>query len=203
MVDFSRHGRRLARRALSRAGGALAIAALAATTIAHTEELSPQALEYRVKAGFLYTFAKYVEWPPESFASPTNAIVIGIWGEDPFGKTLDATVDGKAIDGRTIRIQRFQQVDEIGACHILFISASEKDRLAVIQTRLRGRNILTASDVDGFLQHGGQIQFVTEDNRVKFDINLEATRQAGLKLDANLFRVARRVVHHEDPARTD
>ena len=196
-MNFSKHGEWSVRRALYRASLTFMVAALAATTIANTEELSPQALEYRVKAGFLYTFAKYIEWPSEAFATPTNSIVIGILGENPFSKMLDATVDGKTIDGRSIRIQQFRQVDDVQACHVLFISVSEKDRLANIQARLRGRNILTVSDGDGFLQNGGQIQFVTEDNRVKFDINLEATRQAGLKLDANLLRVARRVVHRE------
>ncbi len=193
-MNSFRQGKWLARGALHGAGCTLVAATLAATTIADTEKPSTQALEYRVKAGFLYTFAKYVEWPTGAFASPTNAIVIGVLGEDPFSKLLDATVDGKTIDGRSIRIQRFQRVEEIHTCHILFISASEKERLADIEERLRGRNILTVSDGDGFLRHGGQIHFVTEEKRVKFDINLEATRQAGLKLDANLLRVARRVV---------
>lgn len=168
--------------------------ALAANTTAGTEEPSSQALEYRVRAGFLYTFAKYAEWPTGTFNASTNAIVIGVVGKDPFGKMLDDTVAGKAVDGHAIRIQRFQRVEEIQVCQILFVCASEKNRLADIHARLHGRNILTVSDVDGFLQHGGQIQFVTEDSRVMFDINPKATEQAGLKLDANLLRVARRVI---------
>ncbi|HUJ11453.1 MAG TPA: YfiR family protein [Verrucomicrobiae bacterium] len=202
-MNFFKHGWLSARGTLDRAACVFAVGTLAVALIGDAEEPSPRALEYHVKAGFLYTFAKYVEWPTEAFASPTNAIVIGVLGEDPFNKILDATVDGKAIDGRPIRILRFQQVDKIETCQVLFISVSERDRLADILTRLRGRSILTVSELNGFLQHGGHIHFVTEDSRVKFDIDLNATRRAGLKLDANLLRVARHVVRHGSETRPE
>lgn len=188
-VHFSNHKRSLVGRMF-----VAAAAVLAASTIANAEEPSPQTLEYRVKAGFLYNFAKYVEWPTGKFGSSTDAIVIGILGADPFGKTLDTAVAGKTIDGHSIRIRRFQRIEEFEGCHILFIGASEKNRLTDIHARLRGHHVLTVGDADGFLQQGGQIHFVTEDHRVKFDINWVATREAGLKLDANLLRAARRVI---------
>lgn len=199
LVDFAKHIESLVRGAASHAIWLLSVMTVALVTnfTANAEDASPQILEYRVKAGFLYTFAKYVEWPTGTFHSPTNAIVIGILGKDPFGKMLNDMVAGKAVDGRPIRIQRFQRAEEIQVCHILFVSASEKSRLPDIQTRLRGRSILTVSELDGFLEHDGQIRFVSEDNRVWFDIDMEATRQAGLTLDANLLRVARRVMRQE------
>lgn len=179
------------------------VVSLAADICFGAEEPSPQALEYRVKAGFLYNFAKHVQWPTTAFASPTSAIVIGILGEDPFGEMLDTTVAGKTIDGHPISIERLERVEDIKACHILFTSASEKDRLADDQKYLRGRNILTVSDIDGFLTQGGQIQFITEDNRVKFDIGLDTVRQAGLKLDSNLLRLARRVIRQKSTTEAD
>ena len=179
------------------------VVSLAAEISFGGEEPSPQALEYRVKAGFLYNFAKHVQWPATTFASSTNAIVIGILGEDPFGKMLDTTVAGKTIDGHPISVERFERVEDIKACHILFTSASEKDRLADIQKNLGGRNILTVSDMDGFLTRGGQIQFITEDNRVKFDIGLDTARQAGLRLDSNLLRLARRVIRQKSNTGAD
>jgi len=157
--------------------------------------LPSQSLEHRVKAGFLYNFVRYVEWPTGTFGSSTNAFVIGILGEDPFGAVLDATVAGKTVDSRPIRVERIRRVAQAETCRILFVSDSEKEQLADILARLRDRSILTVSDADGFLAHGGQIQFVIEHNRVMFDVNLEAVRRAGLTVDANLLRVARRVTH--------
>jgi hypothetical protein len=195
-VDFANFGRSLASGPLRCVGRLLVVVAIAltASTLADAEEPTPKALEYRVKAGFLFNFAKYVEWPAGTFGSATNAVVICILGKDPFGAMLDSSVAGKRVEGRSVVVQRFHSIKEITTCHILFVSASEKDRLTDIQAHLRSSSILTVSDLDEFLEHGGQIRFVTEENRVKFDVNLKATRQAGLKLDANLLRVARRVI---------
>lgn len=153
-------------------------------------DLPSQSLEHRVKAGFLYNFVRYVEWPKGTFGSSTNALVIGVLGEDPFGGMLDAAVAGKTVDNHPIRVERIQRVAQAGTCQYLFVSDSEKERLADILARLRDRSILTVSDVDGFLARGGQIQFVIDQNRVMFDVNLEAVRRAGLTVDANLLRVA-------------
>lgn len=177
-------------------GYVLTFAALIlATSLAGAAEKEPrQALEIRVKANFLYTFGKYVEWPTETLGASTNAFVIGIVGKDPFGETLDATVTGKNIDGHPVRIQRFQRIEDVPGCHVLFISASEKERLAELLKRLRGHPILTVSDMDHFLESGGQVQFVSENNRMMFDIDLNPANKAGLKLNSNLLRVARRVI---------
>jgi hypothetical protein len=195
-MGFAQHREPTARRAVFRAQILLAVAVVAVTanSIARPDQQSRQALELRVKARFLYTFGKYVDWPPDTFGSATNAVVIGILGKDPFGGILDETVAGKAINGHRVNIRRFQRVEDIETCHVLFISASEKEQLPNIRSPLAGRKILTVSDLDGFFQTDGQIHFVMQDNRVRFDINLEAIRRAGLKLDANLIREARRVI---------
>ena len=173
--------------------------ALTVCLMVHAEEASPQTLEYRVKSGFLFTIAKYVDWPEGTFSSATNAITIGILGTDPFGKLLDETVVGKKIDGRPVELRRIQSVEEIEGCHVVFISASEKDHMSRIRLRVERTPILTVGDFDGFLQQGGQIGFVAENNRVLFDINLKAVQTAGLKLNANLLRVARQVLQGEEP----
>lgn len=173
---------------------AFAGVAIAAAVYGGDGQQPGQVLETRVKASFLYTFAKYVEWPAGTFGASTNAFVIGVLGRDPFGETLDSTVAGKNIDGHPVRIQRFQRIEDVKVCHVLFVSRSEKDRLVDIEAHLRGHPVLTVSDMDKFLEGGGQIQFISEDSRVKFDIDLNATKKARLTLNANLLRVARRVI---------
>lgn len=178
---------------------ACVIGIFAGNAIAGAETLRDHDLELQIKAGFLYTFVKYVDWPEDVFEASSNAVVIGVLGKDPFGAVLDTAVAGKKISGRVVQIKRCLRVEEVGACHVLFVNESEKERLREILTSLRGKKILTVSEAEGFLQQGGQIQLVMEDGRVRFDINMEAARDAGLKLSSHLLRVARYLINRPKP----
>ena len=103
-------------------------------------------MEYRVKAAFLYNFARFVKWPNETQGRDNGAIVIGIFGDDPFGAILDATIRKKNVDGRRLRVKRIEDVAETSACHLLFISRSQAQRLPEILERVQDKPILTVSD---------------------------------------------------------
>jgi YfiR/HmsC-like len=144
--------------------------------------------EYQVKAVFLFNFAQFVTWPsPES---PDAPLVIGILGDDPFGSYLDETVRGEKVNNRLLTIQRFRRGSEARNCNILFISQSERDRVPQILSSCKGRNVLTVSDIDGFTDLGGMIQFFTEKNKVRMRINLNAVKATNLKVSSKLLRVA-------------
>src|SRR5438094_9566146 len=85
--------------------------------------------EYQVKAVFLFNFAQFVEWPTNAFPEARTPLVIGVLGDDPFGPFLDATVRRETVNGHPLAVQRYQRVDEIKECHILFISQSESKLL--------------------------------------------------------------------------
>ncbi|HEY2396345.1 MAG TPA: YfiR family protein [Rudaea sp.] len=152
------------------------------------EERSTQ--EYQVKAVFLFNFTQFVDWPPESFSGVDQPIVIGVLGDDPFGTYLDETVRGEKVNDRPLIIRRFRYGDDVGACHVLFISQSETSRLDQIIAGLHGRSILTVSDIPAFGRRGGMIRFVTENSRVKLRINADAAKAAGLTLSSKLLRIA-------------
>ena len=156
------------------------------------------ASEYQIKAAFLYNFAKFIEWPAEVFHGAGTPMVIGIVGDDPFGSILDQTVNGKTANGRELVVRRFKSHQDLNACHILFISPSEKKRLPQILERLKGTSVLTISEVDHFAQHGGIINFVMEGNKVHFEINVDMAERARLKISAKLLTLAR-VVRGESP----
>jgi hypothetical protein len=144
--------------------------------------------EYEVKAAFLYKFASFVEWPPESVNVP---LCIAVVGQDPFGAALDDVVKGKSINGRGFLIKRFKSGQDASGCHIVFISASEKSRVRSVLDQLRGSSILTVSDIPGFCQGGGMIDFELLDQKVRFEINPEATERARLKVSSKLLSVAK------------
>ena len=143
--------------------------------------------EYRAKAAFLYNFGRYVEWPPGAFPEPDSPFVIGVLGRDPFGSQLDDLVADRSIDGRRIVVRRFRRAGDVRACQILFISRSERERLAQILGHLRKTSTLTVSEAESFLQRGGMICFVLASNRIRLAINPDAAARAGLKIKSQLL----------------
>lgn len=151
---------------------------------------APPASEYEVKAAFLYNFAKFVEWPPAELATSDAPLVIGLLGADPFGHTLDLIVADKHIGGHPLIIKRFRDASDAEGCHILFVGASDPAALARVGLVLARHAVLTVGEMQGFNQQGGIIQFVIEDNKVRFQINLAAADKAGLKISAQLLKLA-------------
>src|SRR5438105_340370 len=121
--------------------------------------------EYLVKAGFIYNFAKLVEWPAASFTSPGQAIVIGVLGSDSFASTLERVVDGKKIDVRPFTVKRLKSAKDSKdcACHMLFIASGESVHADEIIQLLKGVSVLTIAETPGFSKQGGIINFVLED----------------------------------------
>ena len=98
----------------------------------------PPPSEYRLKAAFLFNFAKFVEWPANAFPETNSPFVIGVLGDSPFGNELEQTVGGKYINSHPITLQSFRDAAEATNCHLLFISTSEQKRLAEIVPLLHG-----------------------------------------------------------------
>jgi hypothetical protein len=150
----------------------------------------PVALEYQLKAVFLFNFAQFVDWPPRAFANRGSSLVIGVLGDDPFGPYLTETVRDETVHHRPLVVEHYRRVEEVKDCHVLFISRSETAQWGRIFAGLKGRNILTVSDADGFAEHGGMIRFVTENNKIRFRINLAAVKAADLTISSQLLRPA-------------
>ena len=91
--------------------------------------------EYRVKAAFLYNFAKFVEWPPQAFKSPSDPIVIGVLGKNPFGDALADEVAGKTLGGRAFQVREVTDAQQASGCQIVFVSSSERKRLRCRSSR--------------------------------------------------------------------
>ena len=150
--------------------------------------------EYQVKAAFLYNFAKFVEWPGGTFASPSSRFKFCVFGEDPFGKALDDALLGKKVAEHPVELLRARKLSDLDGCQVVFIGSSESGHLPDAVERLRGRNVLLVGEGEEFAGAGGTIQFFLQDNRVRFAINPDAASRAGLKISSKLLALAS-VVH--------
>jgi hypothetical protein len=160
--------------------------------------------EYLIKAGFIYNFAKFVDWPANSFSQGDSPIVIGVLGTDPFGNVLDRIVEDKKIGSRGFVVRRFKwgkDLKDLKECKILFVSASEKAHIDEIVQSVKGLPILTVGETPSFAERGGIIRFTLEDNRVRFEVNVDAARQAELNISSRLLTLAKIIPQSASSAR--
>jgi len=167
--------------------------------------------EYQVKAAFLYNFIKFVDWPKEKMGDANEPITLGIIGRDPFGKVFES-VKNKKVKGRGFMIKRFKsiealkisggeykaelsrQIESLRKCHLLFVCSSEKGVLKEIISIVRDHPVVTVGDMKGFLESGGIINFVMENQKVRFEISAAAAKRAKVQIRSQLLRLAKRVV---------
>jgi hypothetical protein len=160
-----------------------------------TESADVRQNEYTVKAVFLYSFGRYVEWPAQAFDNAASPFVIGILGEDSFGHTLDEIAAKKTIQGRRIEIRRFASLkDYHSPCHLLFVSRSlSQEQQAEIISKMAGTPVMIVGETPGFADHGAVANFYLDGDRVRFEINIENARKAELRMDARLLSLGKLV----------
>jgi hypothetical protein len=157
----------------------------AVATPARGQDRKPS--EYEVKAVFIYNLAKFVEWPDKSLDN-ISTLNLYILGDDPFENDMDA-IRNKLIKGKKVVIKQIDSPDALKNAGILFISSSEKEQLRDILKGISGLPILTVGDTQSFAQRGVMVNFYLENNKIRFEINLEAANLAGLKINSNLLRM--------------
>lgn len=153
----------------------------------------PQKVEYQVKGAFLVKFAMFVEWPAGTFPDARAPITIGILGDDPFGSEFETALKREVANGRPFSLKRSQTPQELTDCQILFVSASESQRVPEILDAMRNKPVLTVGDHEQFAHRGGMINFIKEGGKVRFEVNTAAIEASGLKISVKLMQVAKPV----------
>ena len=152
---------------------------------------APVPTMHQVQAAFLFNFAKFVTWPDGAFQHSEDSLIIGVLGEDPFGAVLDETIRDKTIMGKRLAVKRFGRIQDAKHSHILFLSSSEESHLSQIMKALEQTSVLTVSDIEKFAERGGMVAFTVEDQKVRFNVNVEAVERAELKMGSQLLKLAR------------
>jgi uncharacterized protein DUF4154 len=159
--------------------------------------LNGETAEYPLKLVFLYNFAKFVEWPSESFRFPGAPLVVCIVGHNPFSLGIEEELRTKPVGGHSVEFVTLKPTDTLSNCHIVFIPVTEKDQAARIVRSLRGSGALTVGESEGFALRGGIINFTLEGGNVHFEINRMAADRAGLKISSKLLSLAKIVIEQD------
>jgi hypothetical protein len=152
-------------------------------------------LEYEVKAAFLFRFAQFVDWPPDTFKGAGEPFTYCTIGDDPFRGGLERTLTGKTIGERALRVQHLSGAGKIEECQVLFVGGpGDKKHIEETLASAGRLPILTVGEADRFAEDGGTIGFCTEENKIRFEVNLDAAGKAGLKISAKLLALAKTVL---------
>ena len=152
-----------------------------------------QTSEAELKAAFVFNFARYVEWPADAGGAAGEAFRLCLLGRRDALFAALAALDGKSVGERSLRVRAAAREDDLASCHLLVVGESEAEHFERILQPLAGVPVLTVNGSGRFLDAGGIIGLVTENDRVRFDINLGAARRNGLALSSNLLKLARTV----------
>ena len=147
----------------------------------------------QLKAAVVLTFARFVEWSPQEFASATAPIVAGVIADEAVAVALETTAHGKNVAGRTMAVTRLQWDSEAAGVHMLYVGEAEKRHLGVVLERVRSRQVVTVSSLPGFGRAGGMITLALSDGRISFAVNSRATTLSAVRLSSFLLSHATKV----------
>jgi len=140
-----------------------------------------------VQAVYLFDFAKFVRWPEGAGHGP---LTICVAGQKGYTDALTKLVKGEQIDSRPLAVRAILTPEDETGCEIVFIGVSAKDHLDALLAATVGKPVLTVSDVSGFLDRGGMIQFLVIGNRVRFSVDMRPAVRSGIGLSSELLKVA-------------
>lgn len=148
-------------------------------------------LELKVKAAFLFNFAKFTTWPPSKLKGGDSNLLLCVLGASAIGAVLEDTVRGRSIAGHPIDVLQSPRPDDLRSCHIVYISATDDGRVAQELGSLANNGVLTVHEA-GEAQSGGVIRFFLSDaGRVRFEVNVTAASREQLALSSKLLEVSR------------
>jgi len=169
--------------------------------MAGAAEGQTQSLEMRVEAAFLYSFARFVEWPDDLGASASAPVTFCVLGAAPLEDALEQSLAGKTINGHPVLARRIAVPEDTLQCRVAFIGWDEKKRLPAMLEVLNSAQVLTVADFEQFATHGGMIQLNKGGNKFHFAVNVDAVTRHGLRVSSRLLQLAE-VVHESATARS-
>lgn len=136
---------------------------------------------------FIYQFAKYFNWPANM---QEGNFVIGVIGKSEMFDFIQAMAVDKKIANQPIEVRVFNNLNEIGQCHMLVMSASMNNKIAAVVNKIKGKHTLLVSEGNGLAGKGAHISFVENGGKLSFEINKTVINQMSLKVNSQLFALA-------------
>ena len=170
----------------------LGICLAAAPAVSAQDDEGTLAAQRRIEAAYLYKFGAYITWPADSFAGPDSPLVIGVAGDDDMADQLAGLVAGRSVNGRPVTVRSVHAGQSLSGVHLLFVAAGAVQGDALIAS-LREKPTVTVTEGGDGLDRGADMTFVVVNDRVRFDVSLDAAQRDGVKFSSQLLSVADKV----------
>jgi hypothetical protein len=150
--------------------------------------------ENQLKSGYLLNFVKFVEWPLSAPGKPLTVCFLGAAG---IRETLEVGIESKRVGTRPLAVRQIEDSGKTDGCNVLYVEEKRASTLQ-ITSHEPPPPILTVSDAKEFLRNGGIIELFTDENRLRFNINVDNAHRAGLRISSSLLQLAA-AVEQEKP----
>lgn len=150
-------------------------------------------LALKVKAAFLYNFARLVTWPPGKVGTADRPLEVCILEQDPVGPVLDESLAGKSVEGHPLTVRRLADANGWATCHIAYVGGSFPELTRDVLRNLAAQGVLTVHENPAALPDG-VIRLYLADRKLRFEINQSAAERGRLRLSSRLMSLAA-VVH--------
>ncbi|MEO5978721.1 MAG: YfiR family protein [Chryseolinea sp.] len=142
---------------------------------------------YKMHSVFIYSFTRYVQWPEAYNQGDFEILVLG---DSPIVEELKAMAQAKKVGDRSIKVTKINSPTEIRKCNMLFLAASNSILIAEVLEKVNTRSILIVSEEPGLGVRGSDINFITKDGKLAFELNQSSVNKQGLKVSNELARLA-------------
>jgi len=164
---------------------------LCITTVSYSDDVN----ESELKGVLLLKLPLFIEWPIDAFKNEKNLFSIGVFGNSEITKALKS-FEGDTIKGKKIIIRSFNKISDIKQCHIVYICPTDIETIKKILKNYKGKPILFVGNQENFAKIGGIINFYKQEDRIKFEINVDNSNFAGLKISSKLLKLSK-IIYNE------
>lgn len=169
---------------------ALGVAAVVALVGSERAAIAQDDLELKVKAAFLFNFAKFATWPPSKVKDAEAPLHLCVQGADDFARVLEDTVRGRSVGTHAVDVLRSSRTEDLKHCHIIYFAPADQNRTATELAGLAGESVLTVHESPEAQPQGVIRFFLSDEGRVRFEVNVAAASRAQVALSSKLLEVS-------------
>lgn len=142
---------------------------------------------YKMHTVFIFSFTRYIQWPDAYGAGDFEIMVLG---DSPIVEELKSMAQLKKVGDRNIKVTKISAPSEIRKCNILFVPASKSAQITEVLGKVTSQSILVITEEPGLGAKGSNVNFITKDGKLAFELNQGAATRQGLKVSNELSRLA-------------
>jgi hypothetical protein len=142
--------------------------------------------EDELKSAIVLSFFRYSEWPHSSSAD--SPLTVEVLGRPSLAQVLRRALDGKIVNGRTIRVLEIKSAAGPHDYQVLYVASDKSSEIIPALADARSTHALTIGESDRFLEYGGAVNLMLVDGHMSFEVNLHALADTGIEISSKLLR---------------